>query len=155
MRGRRQPIGFSSGEPREETTPLFARIPARQAAQLDRLSFELKLPKQEILSQLIAQHLGTPVRASGTPSPLETEGDEVVVGRHSFRAVGLQEVLTLEQAAELLQVEEELVRTLAEEGTVPGRLLGSEWRFSLRALLAWLSQPEAGAEQPKKPTRRR
>lgn len=155
MRSRRQPIGFSNSEQREDTTPLFARIPARQAAQLDRLSFELKVPKQEILSQLIAQHLGTPASEGGTPSPLEIEGNEVVLGRHSFRALGLQEVLTLTQAAELLQVDEELVRGLAEEETLPGRLLGDEWRFSLRALLAWLAQPEPKAEpQSKKPRRR-
>lgn len=154
MRNRRQPLGFSSSEPREETTPLFARIPARQAAQLDRLSFELKLPKQEILSQLIARHLGTLASSDEPAAPLEVKGEEMVFGRHSFRALGFPEVLTLAQAAELLQVDEELVRTLAEEGTLPGRLVGDEWRFSLRALLAWLSQPEPKAKVPSKPRRR-
>lgn len=155
MRSRRQPLGFSSSESRAETTALFARIPARQAAQLDRLSFELKLPKQEILSQLIARHLGT-LRSEEQPaSPLEVEGEELALGRHSFRALGVPEVLTLAQAAELLQVGEELVRTLAEEGVLPGRLLGDEWRFSLRALLAWLAEPEPVAKARSKRPRRR
>lgn len=154
MRRRRHPLGFSSDESREETTPLFARIPARQAAQLDRLSFELKLPKQEILSQLIARHLGTLARSDESASPLEVEGEEMVLGRHSFRALGVPEVLTPAQAAELLQVEEVLVRALAEDGTLPGRLVGDEWRFSLQALLAWLAQPEPKAKSGRKTARR-
>ena len=155
MRSRRQPLGFSSTQPRGETTPLFARIPARQAAQLDRLSFELKLPKQEIVSKLIARHLWTVARSDEPASPLEIEGEELALGRHSFHGLGLSEVLTLAQAAELLQVEEDLVRTLAEKGAVPGRLVGAEWRFSLRALLAWLSEPEPKMGTKSKQPRRR
>jgi excisionase family DNA binding protein len=142
MRNRRQPLGVTGSQPPGETAALFARIPRRQAAQLDRLSFELKRPKQEILSQLIAKHLDDPLRGGEPSSALEIEGEEVVLGRHSFDSLALPEVLTLAQAAELLQVEEDLVRALAEERRLPGRLLGEKWRFSQRALLAWLAQPE-------------
>jgi excisionase family DNA binding protein len=143
VRKRRQPLGFVSSRSAEDTTALFTRIPARQAAELDRLSFELKVPKQEILSYLLARHLDALPGALEPPSPLEIAGEEVVLGRHSFRAAELREVLTLTQAAELLQAEEALLRTLAEDGSVPGRLLGEEWRFSRHALLAWLSQAES------------
>ena len=53
-------------------------------------------------------------------------------------------MLNLEQAGELLQVEAALVARLAEEGQLPGRKLGADWRFSRTALLAWL----AAGEQP-------
>jgi excisionase family DNA binding protein len=47
-------------------------------------------------------------------------------------------VLTVEQAAELLQVDADTVSTLAREGTLPGRKVGREWRFARAALLRWL-----------------
>jgi excisionase family DNA binding protein len=48
-------------------------------------------------------------------------------------------VLTLEQLGALLELDPELVRGLAEEGELPGRKLGEEWRFSRAAVLAWLA----------------
>ena len=42
------------------------------------------------------------------------------------------------EVAELLQVEEEVVTELADEGELPGRMLGDEWRFSRTAVLEWL-----------------
>ena len=51
-------------------------------------------------------------------------------------------MLSAEQAAKLLQVEEALVIDLAEAGKLPGRKLGKAWRFSRAALVAWLSAPE-------------
>jgi excisionase family DNA binding protein len=49
------------------------------------------------------------------------------------------EVLTLEEAAELLRVTPAALRLDAEAGHVPGREVGGEWRFSRAALLAWLA----------------
>jgi excisionase family DNA binding protein len=48
------------------------------------------------------------------------------------------EVLTVEQAAELLQVDTDTIRALARQGELPGRKVGREWRFSRAAVLAWL-----------------
>jgi excisionase family DNA binding protein len=83
------------------------------------------------------------------------EPDAMVVGHHSFRArdperTGSDEppVLRSEQAAELLQVDAELVEQLAEAEQLPGRRLGGEWRFSRAALLRWLARdadPDAEA----------
>jgi excisionase family DNA binding protein len=51
-------------------------------------------------------------------------------------------VLTVEQLAELLQVDAKTVRTLATSGDLPGRKLGRHWRFSRQAVLDWLATPE-------------
>ena len=47
-------------------------------------------------------------------------------------------MLDAAQAAELLAVEESAILELAERGELPGRRIGDAWRFSRRALLAWL-----------------
>jgi excisionase family DNA binding protein len=54
-------------------------------------------------------------------------------------------VLTLDEAADLLRVDVTELERLAAEGRVPGRRVGSVWRFSCAALMAWLSGDE---EQP-------
>jgi excisionase family DNA binding protein len=51
------------------------------------------------------------------------------------------EVLTLAEAAAFLRVPEEEVLRLVGPGGLPGRLIGSEWRFSKAAILEWLRTP--------------
>lgn len=117
----KQPIGFARPQ---ETAAVFVRVPVSEAEKLDRASFALKRPKREIVAALL--------------SSLETEQGRLVLGRADFpRAEGF-EVLTPEQAAELLQVDAATVLVLAEGGELPGRKLGSEWRFARAALLEWL-----------------
>jgi excisionase family DNA binding protein len=48
-------------------------------------------------------------------------------------------VLTLAEAAAFLRVSEEGLRKDADDGRLPGRLVGGEWRFVRQALLEWLS----------------
>ncbi len=48
-------------------------------------------------------------------------------------------VLTLSEAAALLRVDAADVARLAEQGKVPAKRVGSEWRFSCPALLTWLA----------------
>jgi excisionase family DNA binding protein len=128
-RPRKPQIGFA---PEEPTTGVFARIPASSAAKLDRASFELKRPKREILAELVERYAGE----------LALHDDEWTLGRHSFEPAAEPEVLTLEQAATLLQVEPEEVRKLAARSELPGRQIGDEWRFWRRAVLRWLEGPE-------------
>ena len=53
----------------------------------------------------------------------------------------LGEVLTLSEAAAYLRISEaEVVRLTASQG-LPGRLIGTEWRFSKSALQDWLRTP--------------
>ena len=68
----------------------------------------------------------------------------LVVGHHSFRPADLPDVLTPDQAATLLQVDEDAVLALAEEGRLPGRRIGDEWRFARAAVVAWLSGDAEG-----------
>jgi excisionase family DNA binding protein len=48
------------------------------------------------------------------------------------------EVMTLAEAAAYLRIDEKALRELAGNQEIPGRKIGSEWRFSRGALLDWL-----------------
>lgn len=109
----------------DETNPLFVRLPRRQAELLDRAAFEGRVSKRELVSSLVQRYL-------------EQDGGELVRGRHAFHAAEPPEVLTLEQAAALLQAQELAVAGMAECGELPARRVGGEWRFSRAALLEWL-----------------
>ena len=106
------------------------RIPHTAAEKLDRAAFELKTSKQELVTRLIADH----VPASQISMPRRGFG----FGHHEFHPAQEPDVLTPEQAAALLQVEEGVLLELAAAGDVPGRQVGGEWRFARGALLRWL-----------------
>jgi excisionase family DNA binding protein len=108
---------------REPTSPLFVRLPTASAEKLSRAAFELKTPKRELVTELVDRYLGEeagPV-ASASAGP---------------------DVLTVDQLAELLQVDAKTVQSLAAKGELPGRKLGRHWRFSRQAVLDWLATPE-------------
>lgn len=54
------------------------------------------------------------------------------------------EVLTANEAALLLRLDEATLLNLAQTGQVPGRRVGNEWRFSRAALLGWLTGYQHG-----------
>ena len=110
----------------EPTSPLFVRLPAASAEKLSRAAFELKTPKRELVADLVDRYLGA---------------EDVVVGRAASQ-LREADVLTVEQLAQLLQVDEKTVRSLAAKGDLPGRKLGRHWRFSRQAVLEWLATPE-------------
>jgi len=112
-----------TGEP---TSPLFVRLPAASAEKLSRAAFELKTPKRELVADLVDRYLGA---------------EDVAIGRTSTQ-MREPDVLTVERLAELLQVDEKTVRSLAAKGDLPGRKLGRHWRFSRQAVLEWLATPE-------------
>ena len=114
-----------------ERTPLFVRLPRAQAAELDRLADETGLRKQSLISELLGDRL-TVAR------PLSVGRIEVT---HTPEAG--DEVLTLEEVATLLKVPAEAVKSRAEEGELPGRRFGKQWRFARMAVLAWLADGEA------------
>jgi excisionase family DNA binding protein len=130
----------------DETAALFVRLPLEEASKLDRFAFERRIPKRDVVRRLVAEHLDDadviwrhPI---APPMPMPPT-PEVVVGRADFVPAEAPEVLTVEQAAELLQVAPDAVRALADAGELPGRRIGDEWRFLRRALLGWL-----GGEKP-------
>jgi excisionase family DNA binding protein len=104
------------------TTPLYVRLPADAATRLDRAAFERRTSKRELVTDAVVRLLD----------------GETTVGRAEVHRSPDPEVLTVEQAAELLQVDADTVCTLAREGTLPGRKVGREWRFARAALLRWL-----------------
>src|SRR6266576_2413585 len=88
----------------EPTSPLFVRLPTASAEKLSRAAFELKTPKRELVADLVDRYLGA---------------EEVPLGRAASELRG-PDVLTVEQLAELLQVDEKTVRSLAAKGELRG-----------------------------------
>lgn len=142
----------AGGRGAEPTAALFVRIPTEHARRLDRAAFELRIPKQSLVSELVGRYVDPDSPASlealagiggGRRVTVETldQGD-LTVGRHAFRPAAAPEVLTPADAAELLQVPREVVLGLARAGRLPGRELGGEWRFARAALLDWLAAGE-------------
>lgn len=105
--------------------PLYVRLPDDAAEKLDRAAFELKTPKQNLVAQLVSNHL--------------------TVGRAEFFPNEDPTVMTLEEAAGLLRIDAKKLAKLAAAGDVPGRKLGDEWRFSRTGLLNWLSNQDEEA----------
>jgi excisionase family DNA binding protein len=140
-------------------TALFVRLPADEARKLDRAAHAVGAPKKDLVAGLVARYVDpdtnsglAALRRLGAEAPgahprrvvIEADDPQLVVGHHSFRPADLPDVLTPSQAAQLLQVDEDAVFALAEEGRLPGRRIGDEWRFARAALVAWLS----GAAEP-------
>src|SRR5579872_6658251 len=92
-----------------ERTALFVRLPRHQAAAIDRLADATGRRKQSLVSELLGDRL--------------TVDRQLTVGRVEVTrtAEAGDEVLTLDQAAALLKLPAEIVRTRAEQGDVPGR----------------------------------
>jgi excisionase family DNA binding protein len=107
----------------EDRVPLFVRLPREQAAALDRLVDSTGARKQHLVSELLAGQL-----AVGHA--------EIIEGASA------EEVLTLQETAELLRLPVETVRASAFAGELPGRVFGEEWRFARAAVLAWLAGGE-------------
>jgi len=107
---------------------------------LHRAADALGAPKRELITRLVAQYVDPENPAM--LSALGSAQPDWSVGQHSFRPAEELAILTPAQLAGLLQVEEEVVVELAEQGELPGRKVGEEWRFAREAILAWLAQDE-------------
>jgi excisionase family DNA binding protein len=121
----------------EDRVPLFVRLPREQAAALDRLVDSTGARKQHLVSELLS-------------GQLEVGRAEII------ESAGAEEVLTLQETAELLRLPVETVRASALTGELPGRVFGDEWRFARAAVLAWLAgggtaqhelEPGSGSER--------
>ena len=49
------------------------------------------------------------------------------------------EILTVEEAAELLKIPRSSVYKLAQEGRIPAQKVGRHWRFHRATLLKWIA----------------
>ena len=116
-----------------DTTPLFVRLPRREADLLDRVAFEGRISKRELVTSLVQRYLDDDDKAASAP--------ELVLGRAHFRPAEAPDVLTLEQAAALLQVDAAEVAALAEAGELPGA--ASAATGASRARRSWSGWPPA------------
>ena len=116
------------------------RIPSAQARAIDRLAFEQRRPKQEVVSDLLSRSIDD----AGRRVTIETHDDGgLVLGHHAFRPYE-PDVLTLAEVAELLGVEPAEIEQLALDGELPARRIGEAWRFARSAVLAWLAHGSSG-----------
>jgi excisionase family DNA binding protein len=136
----------------EATNALYVRLPAGAAAKLDRAAQAVGAAKKDVVAALVSRYvdpdstqgLGELGELVGT-GPVSVDPGEraMAMGTYSFQRYELPEVLTPEQASELLQVPEEDLTRLAEAGELPGRRIGGRWRFSRAGLVRWLSEGQA------------
>jgi excisionase family DNA binding protein len=131
------------------TSPLYVRLTSEQAGRLDRAAAAVPAHKKDLIGGLVERYVDPEDAASlaslrelasapGRRVTVELGGDGPVVGHAEFRPFAPAEVLDAKQAAELLMVAESAVVELARTGELPAREIAGEWRFSRRALLAWL-----------------
>jgi len=128
----------------DETAALFVRLPIDAAEKLNRFAFERRIPKRDVVRMLVSERLdeGDVLWHAPVPPPFVPPPGGFAVGRADVVAADAPDVLTVEQAAELLKVEPQAVAELAEAGELPGRRIGGEWRFLRGALLGWLGGAE-------------
>jgi excisionase family DNA binding protein len=87
--------------------------------------------KRRLVSEAVREHL---------------TDDGLVVGHAALRETG-DEVMTAGETAALLKLDEPAVLAAAQGGELPGRRIGSHWRFSRGAIMAWLAG-DAHVERP-------
>ena len=132
----------------DPTAALYVRLPHHEAAKLDRAAEALATNKKTIVTSLVSRYVDPDspqgldeLRGSLEPRrvTINLPDESLAVGHHAFTPSPLPDVLTLAQAAELLEVDEDEVVALAEARTLPGRRIGEQWRFSRPALIEWLA----------------
>lgn len=134
-------------------TALYVRLPTPAVDKLDRAAAALGVHKKDLVAGLVSKYVDpdsqrglSALETLAQPRRVTVEmGDHgPTLGSYSFQAYDAPEVLSAEQAGQLLQIDENMVVELAEAGKLPGRKLGQLWRFSRAALVAWL----AGSDKP-------
>lgn len=135
---------------------LYVRLPATAVDKLDRASEALGIAKKDLIAGLVSRYVDpdsqrglsalTTLGAMSQPRRVMVDLGEPAptLGSYSFQPYDPPEIMNAEQAGQLLQLDEHIVLELAESGQLPGRKLGSVWRFSRAAIIAWLSGPDPG-----------
>ncbi len=125
-----------------DQVPLYVRLSADPNRRLERAVAVLGKSKRQLVEEAVTRHLGD--------DGLVTGRDGLVIGHASVREyqpassgprADAHEVLTLEEAAALLRVDQADLDAAAGRSEVPGRQIAGTWRFSRAALLRWL-QPD-------------
>jgi excisionase family DNA binding protein len=129
---------------------LYVKLPADAVEKLHRAAEALGIAKKDLVAGLVTKYVDPDSRrglsALGSLSSrkvtVEMADNGPTLGSYSFQAYDPPEIMNAEQAAQFLQIDESVVVEMAESGKLPGKRLGSAWRFSRAALVAWLSTPE-------------
>src|SRR5262245_29085488 len=111
---------------------LFVRLPASEAEKLDRAAEALGVRKKDLVAGLLSKYVDPDSRkglsALGSLPTRKLTFDlgepTQTLGSYSFHPYDPPEVMSVEQAAQFLQIEEATVTELAEAGKLPGRKLG-------------------------------
>ena len=131
-----------------EQTPLYVKLPTHAVDKLHRAAEVLGVAKKDLVAGLVnhyvdpdsPQSLSALTTMSTRRPPGAGAGDNgPMLGSYHFHAYDPPEVMNAEQAAQFLQITEDTVIELAEAGKLPGRKLGTAWRFSRGALVSWLA----------------
>ncbi len=129
---------------------LYVRLPAAAVDKLDRAAEALGVHKKDLVAGLVTKYVDPDTRRGLETLGALAQPRRVVVdmpdagpmlGAYSFQSYDPPEVMNAEQAGQLLQLDAKVVAELAEAGDLPGRKLGTQWRFSRSAVLAWLAAP--------------
>jgi excisionase family DNA binding protein len=97
--------------PIEPEGALYVKLPANAVEKLHRAAEILGIKKKDLVANLVSKYVDPDTK----------------------QGLGTQAV------AELLQLDSRVVLDMAEAGNLPGRKLGTEWRFSRTAIIAWLA----------------
>jgi excisionase family DNA binding protein len=135
-------------------TALYVRIPTLAVEKLGRAAEALGVHKKDLVAGLVTKYVDPDsprgldaLSALSQPRRVTVgvEGPPLTLGSYSFQTYDppeVPEVMNVQEAAQFLQVDEAIMIEMAEAGQLPGRKLGSAWRFSRAALVAWLARPE-------------
>lgn len=131
---------------------LYVRLPADAVEKLHRAAEALGVHKKDLVAGLVTKYVDPDTKkglsALGTLAAqprrvtIDLGDGSPTMGSYSFQPHDPPEVMNAAQAAELLQLDTKVVLELAEAGKLPGRKLGTEWRFSRTAIIAWLGGTE-------------
>lgn len=130
-------------------TPLYVKLPTPAVDNLRRAAAALGIAQKDLVANLVTKYVDPDdhrgLTQLGSPRKVTVEMGDTgpTLGAYSFHPYDPPEVMNVEQAAQFLQVEEPVVVELAEAGQLPGRKLGTQWRFSRDALVEWLSHPQS------------
>ena len=129
---------------------LYVRLPATAVDKLDRAADALGMRKKDLVAGLVSKYVdpdserGLSVLGSLSTRKVTVDLGEptATLGSYSFQAYDPPEVMNAEQAGQFLQTDEAVIVEMAESHKLPGRKLGTVWRFSRAALVEWLSTPK-------------
>ena len=125
----------------ENVVPLYVRLSEEPNRRLERAVSISGKSKRQIVEEAVSEHLTD-------EGVVVVRGEGVAVGRADSGQEPPQpspepdQVLTLQEAADLLKIDSGALKAAASAGRVPTRRIGGKWRFSRAALLAWLDNSE-------------